>query len=102
MGTRLQLQTLLETFVEGDKRVHFQPKPNVTMEYPAIVYSLDFADTKFADNKPYTRTDRYQVTVIDRNPDTDIRKRVADLPMCTFRRGFATSGLNHYVFDLYF
>lgn len=101
MGTRLQLQTLLESLmVEG--RAYFQPKPNVTIEYPAIVYSLDLVDTKFADNIPYSQTDRYQVTVIDRNPDTDIRPKIAALPMCTFRRGFATSGLNHYIFDLYF
>lgn len=101
MGTRLQLQTLLDSLVD-DGRAYFQPKPNVTIEYPAIVYSLDLTDTKFADNKPYSQTDRYQVTVIDQNPDTETRRKVAALPMCTFRRGFATSGLNHYIFDLYF
>jgi hypothetical protein len=101
MGTRLQLQTLLDSLVD-DGRAYYQPKPNVTIGYPAIVYSLDLTDTKFADNKPYSQTDRYQVTVIDRNPDTDIRRKVAALPMCTFRRSFATSDLNHYIFDLYF
>jgi len=101
MGTRLQLQTLLESFMD-EGHAYFQPKPNVTIEYPAIVYSLDLMDTKFADNKPYNLTDRYQVTVIDRDPDTDIRDKVKALPMCTFRRGFATSGLNHYIFDLYY
>lgn len=101
MGTRLQLQTLLDSLVD-DGRAYYQPKPNVTIAYPAIVYELDLTDTKFADNKPYSQTDRYQVTVIDQNPDTETRRKVAALPMCTFRRGFATSGLNHYIFDLYF
>lgn len=101
--SRLQLHQILKSFtdtVEGQS--YFQPKPNVTMDYPAIVYTLDFADTKFANNKPYSRTDRYQVTIIDQNPDTELREMVAALPMCTFRRAFATSGLNHYIFDLYF
>jgi hypothetical protein len=103
MGTRLQLHSILKSFTDAVQgQSYFQPQPNVTMVYPAIVYEIDLTDTKFADNKPYSRTDRYQVTIIDRNPDTDLRNKVAALPMCTFRRRFATSGLNHYIFDLYF
>lgn len=101
--SRLQLHQILKSFTdEVEGRSYFQPQPNVTMVYPAIVYILDFEDAKFADNKPYSRTDRYQVTIIDRDPDTVLRKKVGDLPMSRFRRSFATSGLNHYIFDLYF
>jgi hypothetical protein len=98
---RLDLQQLLEQTLGSDK-VYFQPPPNVQMVYPAIVYNRDMANTTFADGKPYTFTKRYQVTVIDRNPDSEIPDRVAALPYCRHERFFATSGLNHDVFTLYF
>lgn len=72
------------------------------MQYPCIVYARDDAITDFADNKPYTYTKRYQVTVIDRNPDSDIPDKVAQLPMCLLNRYFAADNLNHDVFNLYF
>lgn len=101
MGQRLQLQTLLEE-IKGDDQVYFQPPENVQMVYPCIVYSRDNADTKFAGNNPYKHTKRYQVIVIDRNPDSDIPDKIAALPMCTFSRFFVADNLNHDVYILYF
>lgn len=98
---RLDLQQLLEQTL-GTEKVYFQPPPNVAMVYPAIVYNRDSSVTKFADDKPYASTKRYQVTVIDRDPDSEIPDRVAALPHCRHERFFATSGLNHDVFTLYF
>jgi hypothetical protein len=72
------------------------------MQYPAIVYEWDDTDTRFADNRPYRHIRRYQVTVIDRDPDSVIPDKVADLPMCTFNRAFSAEDLNHKIFDLYF
>lgn len=99
MGQRLQLQTLLEAIAP---KVYFQPPENVQMEYPCIVYQRDNASTRFADNALYRRTNRYQVTVIDRNPDSDIPDKVAALPMCSFNRFFVADGLNHDVYNLFF
>lgn len=101
MGQRLELQTILEGIL-GSRNVYFQPPANVQLVYPCIIYERDFADTKFAGNKPYSRTKRYQVTVIDRNPDSDIPDKVAQLPMCSFDRFYASDNLNHDVFDLFF
>lgn len=101
MDRRLQLQSLLETILETDQ-VHFQPPPNVRMQYPAIVYNYDFETKEFADNLPYFQQDRYEVTVIDRNPDTDLRRKVSALPMCSFSRAFVSDNLNHYVYSLNF
>lgn len=105
---RLQLQTLLENLLvteeEPDKKlnVYFQPPANVETVYPCIVYKRAAEDTKFADNAPYNRKKRYQVTVIDRNPDSDIPEKVAALPMCSFDRFFVAEDLNHDVYNLYF
>ena len=98
---RLLLQELLE-FTLGSQNVYFQPPPNVQMVYPCIVYNRDYGSTEFAGNVPYRHTKRYQVTVIDRNPDSDIADKVAMLPMCLRTRFFAKDNLNHDVFTLYF
>ncbi len=101
MGPRLDLQTLLEVIL-GSSNVYFQPPANVQMQYPCIVYKRDDAVTEFSGNKPYRYTKRYQVTVIDRDPDSVIPDRVASLPMCLFNRFFTADNLNHDVFNLYF
>lgn len=101
MGTRLALQSLLETLL-GTDQVYFQPPTNVQMEYPSIVYKRDRADTLFADNKPYKYVKRYQVTVISKDPDSVIPDKVAALPMCIHARFFTAHNLNHDVFTLYY
>jgi hypothetical protein len=72
------------------------------MSYPCIVYERDDIDTKFADNRPYSHKKRYQVTVIDPNPDSEIPDRVAELPLCSFSRAFKADNLNHDIFNLFF
>lgn len=101
MGQRLQLQALLEE-VLGNGNVYFQPPANVVMSYPCIVYNRDSTETQFAGNLPYRSTLRYQVTVIDRNPDSLIPGKVAALPMCLFNRHYTANNLHHDVFNLYF
>jgi hypothetical protein len=56
----------------------------------------------FANNLPFRHTKRYQVTVIDRDPDSLIPDKVAALPMCLHNRFFVANNLNHDVFNLYF
>jgi hypothetical protein len=101
MAPRLELQTILETIL-GTRNVYFQPPTNIQMQYPCIVYSRDTAKTSFADNEAYQSTVRYQVTIIDRNPDSDIPAKVAKLPLCAFDRFFTADNLNHDVYQLFF
>jgi len=72
------------------------------MQYPCIVYQLDYARTQFAGNKPYSYRKRYQVTVIDRNPDSEIPDKIAMLETALFDRYYAANNLHHSVFTLYF
>jgi hypothetical protein len=103
MASRLQLQTLLESlFEEGEEHVYFQPPPNIQMQYPCIVYKREASLNRYADDKKYLHSKRYQVTVIDRNPDTELSDKVEELPLCEFDRYFPADGLNHYVFTLFF
>lgn len=99
MGTRIQLQQILESLVPN---VYFQPPANLEMAYPCIVYKVNNIRTEFANNAPYLLTTRYLVTVIDEDPDSLIPKAVALLPMCLFDRAYVAKNLNHSVFNLYF
>ena len=72
------------------------------MQFPCIVYNRDGSQPQFADNKPYKNIKRYQVTVIDRNPDSELPDKVEALPRSRFDRWYAADGLNHYVFNLFF
>lgn len=102
MAPRVALQAILEEAVGPNGKVYFQPPPNVQMVYPCIVYSRDAAFTRFAGNKLYRYVKRYQVTVIDRNPDSEIPDKVMALPLASFERYFAADNLNHDVFTIYF
>lgn len=101
MAQRLALQQLLEETL-GRPNVYFQPPPNLQMAYPCIVYGREYGVTQFADNDPYRFTKRYQVTYIDRDPDSEVFDRLSMLRMCVFVRSFAADGLNHDIFNLYF
>jgi hypothetical protein len=99
MARRQQFHDILETFCNN---VYFQPPNNVKLAYPCIIYNRDFAYTEFADNAPYKNCLRYMVTVIDRDPDSDIPGKVALLPMSQFNRFFTADDLNHDVYVVYF
>lgn len=99
---RQELQALLKEVAGDGVSVYFQPPSSISMKYPAIVYQRDTADTRFANDKPYSFTLRYQITVIDRNPDSEIPDKVTELPMTSFERFFVADGLNHNVFMTYF
>lgn len=101
MGRRLELHAIFTSLLDPPN-VYFQPPETIVMQYPCIVYQRDSAHTAFADGIPYWIVRRYQVTVIDRNPDSDILDKVAALPKCLFNNHFVANNLNHDVYNLYY
>lgn len=99
MGQRLDLHTILKGICDN---VYFQPPPTIRMSYPCIVYNRDDVRIDHADNVSYGRTVRYQVTVIDKNPDSDIPAQLERLPMCAFDRFYTADQLNHDVYNIFF
>lgn len=83
-------------------KVYFVAPPNTGMEYPCIVYKRDDAETRFANNRPYTFEQRYQLTLIDRKAENDILPKIAALPKSRYERNFVANNLHHDVFVLYF
>lgn len=99
MAPRLQLHDILKSITDN---VYFQPPVNVQLKYPCIVYKRDYANTEFADNAPYNHEIRYMVTVIDRDPDSDIPLQIAALPKSLFNRFYTADDLNHDVYNVFF
>lgn len=101
MGDRSDLQDLLKNLL-GSDYVYFQPPNNVSLIYPCIIYKWDRYMTKFASNKPYKGTKGYQIIIIDKNPDSEIPDKIAQLPMCEFDRFYTADNLNHFVYNIFF
>ena len=101
MASRLKLQTELEELL-GTKNVYYSPPASLKMQYPAIVYFRSDIDNAHANNSVYKQEYAYEITVIDRNPDSEIVKKVSRLPRCRFNRHYPSDNLNHDVFTIYY
>ena len=107
MGTRLELQTELESVIgkrlDNKQNVYFQPPESVKMVYPCIVYNLDSIDQSHADNIVYRNTKGYQITLIEKDPDSIfLDKILKSFKQIRFERSFVSSNLYHRVFRLYY
>lgn len=101
MASRPDLQAALEELM-GSQNVYFDPKTNIRMQYPCIVYSRYNIENDHANNKVYIQHTAYQVTVVDRNPDSEYVKKVSMLPFCSFDRNYVADNLHHDTFTLYY
>lgn len=86
----------------GSNNVYHQPPESIKIEYPCIVYKRDRIDTEYAGNRPYKHMKRYQIQVIDVDPDDVIHEKIGQLPMSSYDRFFVADGLNHDVYNVYF
>jgi hypothetical protein len=95
------LDAILKQIV-GQNRVYFQPPEGFKLSYPCIVYELSGTDTKYADNYPYAFFNSYQITLIDKDPDSAFREELLKLQASRFTRSFRSDGMYHYVFEIYY
>lgn len=100
MDRRVQLNNKLIQ-VLGSSNVYFQPPADIRMQYPAIVYSLDGANPDRANNSVYRHKKYYQVTYIDRRPDSPVVDRLIEFPHSSLSSHMKVDGLNQYVFRIY-
>lgn len=92
------LCTILES-----RNVYYNPPSSVSMKYPAIKYSLSGVDHKRANDGIYKNTNKYEIIIIDRNPDSDIHEKIlSSFPMCSFDRTYVANNLYHFILTLYF
>lgn len=98
---RVALQTLFEEIL-GSRNVYYQPPESVKLSYPCIVYEKNGTRITRANNKSYLKQNRYTVTYIDEDPDSEIPDKLLELNYCGFDTRFTADNLNHDVFTLYF
>ena len=102
MASRLKLHEELCDIL-GSRNVYFQPPESIKMIYPGIVYYKSGIYTNDANDNTYKKVNQYSLTVIDRDPDTDIHDKILDhFMMCSFDRVYISDNLNHYVLNLYY
>lgn len=99
MDNRLKLHEHLKTLC---RNVYYQTPGNLGMNYPCIVYTRTNYNVDHADNIKYKSKTRYDITIIDRKPDSDIIDKILLMDYSSFDRQFITQGLNHFVLKLYY
>lgn len=100
MRTRLELHAVL-TDILGAKNVYFQPPENIKMKYPCIIYEREGRASNSANDKKYIDHMQYKITVVDKNPDSLILNKVAQLQYCRMSTHFVVDNLNHDIFTIY-
>lgn len=95
---------LVKAFELGEKEnIYYQPPPKFKMEYPCIVYTMEMPKQNNANNYNYLLTNKYRVTVIDRNPDTELPYRI--LRLFSYVRILDRAiidNLNHVYMEIYY
>ena len=103
MERRLRLHEELARLAGRSHALYFQPPTGTKMRYPCIVYSRDSGDSLYANNHSYCYEQRYQVTVITKDPDSHIPEDIVrHFQMCRMDRQFVSDNLYHSVLILYY
>lgn len=101
MGNRIDLDNLLRSILNSNN-VYFQPPESIKMEFPCIVYKHNSYFTKSASNIKYLFKKSYQITYMDKLPNSDIPDKLSKLSMCKHINTYVANNLNYYVYNLYF
>lgn len=100
-GSRLELQVTIEKLL-GSRNVYYQPPENLSMNYPAIVYSKNKIINTRANDSVYGSRTQYSLIVIDKRPDNPVINKLLDLPYCSYDRNYKSDNLWHDVLTLYY
>lgn len=100
MASRADLNNALEEIM-GNENVYFNPPETLKLKYPGIRYCLTTYTIFSANNNQYIKKPGYELTLIDRDPDSVYVDKIQSLPYCSFIRNYIVDNLNHWVFRLY-
>lgn len=102
MARRVELGDHLKAIL-GTSNCYFNPPETKRISYPAIIYARSGGNANYADNRLYTYMESYSITVIDRNPDSEIPMKIQEtFELCRFERFFVSDNLNHWVLEIYY
>lgn len=103
LDKRLKLHQMLCDIIgsTSPKKCAFCPPPSLNLEYPCIIYDRAGDRRIHADNQPYIMYDRYTITLIDEDPDSEYLPLLQKLPMCSYDRHYSSDGLSHDTFTIF-
>ena len=102
MDRRPELHQLLKSLFKGTPHVYHQRPSDNKLDYPCIIYHLADLPDEHADNLRYFEHREWELLVIDTDPDSKLREKVAQLKWCRFIRPYVSDNLNHFVFRLHY
>ena len=107
MKSRLTLQTELEDLIgrrkDGKQNVYFQPPESIKLVYPCIIYHESDIDVRHADDSKYIMHGEYQITTVEKDPDSDLKVRILNaFKLIRYDRSYIADNLYHRVFTLYY
>lgn len=102
MADRLHLHEKLCEILENDN-AYFNAPSSVIMKYPCIRYKLSPPDIKRANNRVYMYTNRYELTVIDHNPASEIPRKILEhFQYAQIDRTYTADNLSHTTITIYY
>ena len=96
--SRNKLDEVLHGFCDN---VYFQPPTGYKLKYPCIVYDLEKANVRYADNAPYAIYDQYLIKYMTRDPDDLTRNQIILLELCSPDRPYTVDNIYHHPFRIY-
>lgn len=107
MASRLSLHNsfvdILGSRDEEDTRAYYNSPDKKDMNYPCIRYSLSGIDRKHANNAAYKNLNKYNVTLIDFDPESEIHEKIlAKFQYCSFDTNYKADNLQHFVYTIYY
>lgn len=102
MGTSNRLK-LHNELLEFSDNVYFQPPSNIKLKYPCIIYNKTPSIKEYGNDHQYIKTQGYQITVADADPDSLIADNLEERFMyCAISQYFVNDNLNHVTLNLYY
>lgn len=96
------MQEELEELSES-KSVYYNPPTSLRLPSKYIRYTLAGINTTNADDINYNSINRYKLTVVDTDPDSDMHTRIMNhFRMCSFDTSYVADNLYHRVLTLYY
>lgn len=83
-------------------RSYYQPTQNTKLEYPCIVYEELPETVLYANDKRFETIPQVQITVIDRDPDSEITEKLVErFPESRMVNKNVVDNLYHTIYELY-
>ena len=98
---KLYPQSLYDVLSSIVDNVYFTPPER--LQYPCIICDVDDIEMVKADDKVYSKSIRYQLTVISREEDNTYGDSIIDsFEYCRFNRRYVIDNLCHDIFIIYY